>query len=60
VIALAAEINLSASDAEEFQNKIAETFQLMVSLGGQDVDPQLYNEKMYMLGIQMPSMIIWN
>jgi len=45
VIALSAEINLAENEAERFRQKVSEYFSVMVSLGGNDVDPNLYNEK---------------
>jgi len=44
VIALGAEVGLSKKEAQEFQQKIAKTFDLMISLGGRDIDPALYAE----------------
>ena len=44
VIALGAEVGLSKNETQEFQQKIANTFDLMISLGGRDIDPALYAE----------------
>lgn len=44
IIALGAEVGLSKKEVQEFQQKIANTFDLMISLGGRDIDPALYAE----------------
>jgi putative glutamine amidotransferase len=45
VIALSADINLNPSEKNEFYRKISEQFSLLVSLGGDDIFPQLYGEE---------------
>lgn len=45
VIGLSADLLLSTEDANDFRNKIAEQFSLLVSLGGDDISPELYNQK---------------
>ncbi|MGE3756253.1 MAG: gamma-glutamyl-gamma-aminobutyrate hydrolase family protein [Pseudobdellovibrionaceae bacterium] len=47
VVALAGDIGLSASDSADFVEKLASKsfVDLGVSLGGADIDPELYNEK---------------
>ena len=45
VIAVAADIGLNASDAAEFRSKISENFSLLVSLGGDDISPELYGQE---------------
>ncbi|MCM2280724.1 MAG: gamma-glutamyl-gamma-aminobutyrate hydrolase family protein [Bdellovibrionaceae bacterium] len=44
VIPVAADLGLSALDAREFQKEIAERFDLLVSIGGEDIDPQFYGQ----------------
>jgi putative glutamine amidotransferase len=44
VIALGADLGLSATDAEEYRIKISKNFNLLVSLGGDDIAPELYGE----------------
>lgn len=45
IIALGAELGLNVSEVKSFHDKIAESFDLMISLGGRDIDPSLYLEK---------------
>jgi putative glutamine amidotransferase len=45
VIALAADVGLSEKEASEYREKIANHFSLLVSLGGDDISPELYGEK---------------
>lgn len=44
VIALAADLGLSEQEAAEYRTQIAERFDLVVSLGGDDIDPSLYDQ----------------
>jgi putative glutamine amidotransferase len=41
---LAAELGLSQEEAKEFRAKIAQEFDLLVALGGDDINPTLYHE----------------
>lgn len=45
VIALSADIGLSNKDAEEFRERVANQFDVLVGMGGDDVDPELYGEQ---------------
>ncbi|MFZ3231868.1 MAG: gamma-glutamyl-gamma-aminobutyrate hydrolase family protein [Pseudobdellovibrio sp.] len=44
VIALAAEVTLNQTELVEFEHLLVDSFNLMVSLGGDDVSPELYKE----------------
>lgn len=45
LLALGAEASLSPAQRSQFNDKIANQFDVLMSLGGDDVDPSLYNEK---------------
>ncbi len=45
VIAIAADLNLSEADAADYRFKISKNFSLLVSLGGDDISPELYGEQ---------------
>lgn len=45
VIALSADLNLANQDAEDFRKEISKNFSLLVSLGGDDISPDLYGEE---------------
>lgn len=45
VIALSADLGLSNQDAHDFRNEVANNFSLLVSLGGDDISPELYGEE---------------
>lgn len=45
VIAISADAGLSKRDADEFRSRISERFDVLVGLGGDDVDPSLYGQE---------------
>lgn len=45
VIALSADIGLSKSQATEFRTLVANRFDVLIGMGGEDVDPRLYGEE---------------
>lgn len=44
VIPVAADLGLSTEDAEDFRAQIVERLDLLVSIGGEDIDPELYGQ----------------
>lgn len=45
VIALSADIGLSKAQAEEFRTLVSNRFDVLIGMGGEDVDPRLYGEE---------------
>lgn len=45
VLPLVGEIGLSATEVEDYRSKISEQFDLLVALGGDDIDPLLYGQE---------------
>lgn len=45
LIALAAEVHLKPSEVQKFHKLLTTRFQMMVSLGGTDIHPKLYNQE---------------
>lgn len=45
MIALAADLGLTESEAREYRNEVAKNFSLLVALGGDDITPGLYGEE---------------
>lgn len=46
VIGISADIGLSPEDAQDFRDKVARNFSLLVSLGGDDISPEVYGEEL--------------
>lgn len=45
VIGLSADLGLSDKDALDYRNEVVKNFSLLVSLGGDDISPELYGEE---------------
>lgn len=45
VIALSADVGLTEAEAAEFRGKVARSFDMLVSLGGDDIAPEAHGEK---------------
>jgi putative glutamine amidotransferase len=46
VIGLSADLGLNPEDAQSFRDKVARNFSLLVSLGGDDIAPEVYGEEL--------------